>query len=212
MYTVFYARVSTTDQTIEHQQRQAEEAGHRFDRIFTDDGESGINKKLADRPAGKELLGYLRAGDTLVVRWIDRLGRNYEDVTCNIRELLGRGVIIKTVINAMTFDGSTTDPMQKAVRDTLVAFMSAMAQAQGEATKIAQRAGIEHAKAFAGEVKYKGRKPAYNREQLATVRDGLGHGMRAMELAKQTGLSRSTIYRIKDDYIASEKALATWGK
>ncbi|WP_068857466.1 recombinase family protein [Perlucidibaca aquatica] len=212
MQTVFYARVSTTDQTIEHQQRQAEDAGHRFDRVFMDDGESGINKKLADRPAGKEMMGYLRAGDSLVVRWIDRLGRNYEDVTSNIRELLERGVIIKTIINGMVFDGSTTDPMQKAVRDALVAFMSAMAQAQGEATKIAQRAGIEHAKAFEGEAKYKGRKPAYNRAQLATVRDGLGHGMRAMELAKQTGLSRSTIYRIKDDYIAAEKALATWGK
>lgn len=212
MQTVFYARVSTTDQTIEHQQRQAEDAGHRFDRVFMDDGESGINRKLADRPAGKEMMGYLRAGDSLVVRWIDRLGRNYEDVTSNIRELLERGVIIKTIINGMVFDGSTTDPMQKAVRDALVAFMSAMAQAQGEATKIAQRAGIEHAKAFEGEAKYKGRKPAYNRAQLAAVRDGLGHGMRAMELAKQTGLSRSTIYRIKDDYIAAEKALATWGK
>lgn len=212
MYTVFYARVSTTDQTIEHQQRQAEEAGHRFDRIFMDDGESGINKKLADRPAGKELLGYLRAGDILVVRWIDRLGRNYEDVTCNIRELLGRGVIIKTVINAMTFDGSTTDPMQKAVRDALVAFMSAMAQAQGEATKIAQRAGIEHAKAVAGEIKYKGRKPAYNRQQLQAVLEGLGQNIGVMELAKQLDLSRSTIYRIKDDPVGAEKALATWGE
>jgi len=211
MQTVFYARVSTTEQTIEHQQRQAEDAGHRFDRVFTDDGESGINKKLADRPAGKEMLGYLRAGDILVVRWIDRLGRNYEDVTSNIRELLERGVIIKTIINRMTFDGSTTNPMQKAVRDALVAFMSAMAQAQGEATKIAQRAGIEHAKVFAGEVKYKGRKPAYNRQQLQAVLDGLGQNIGAMALAKQLELSRSTIYRIKDDPAAAEKALAIWG-
>lgn len=212
MQTVFYARVSTTDQTIEHQQRQAEDAGHRFDRVFMDDGESGINKKLADRPAGKEMMGYLRAGDTLVVRWIDRLGRNYEDVTSNIRELLERGVIIKTIINGMVFDGSTTDPMQKAVRDALVAFMSAMAQAQGEATKIAQRAGIKHAKAFAGEAKYKGRKPAYNRQQLQAVLDGLSQNIGAMELAKQLELSRSTIYRIKDDPAAAAKALVIWGE
>jgi hypothetical protein len=33
-----------------------------------------------------------------------------------------RGVIIKTVINGLTFDGSTTDPMQQAVRDALIAF------------------------------------------------------------------------------------------
>ena len=55
-----------------------------------------------------------------------------------------RGVIIKTVINGMTFDGSTTDPMQQAVRDALIAFMAATAQAQAEATKSAQRAGIAH--------------------------------------------------------------------
>ena len=36
--------------------------------------------------------------------------------------------------------------MQRAVRDALIAFMAATAQAQAEATKAAQRAGIEHAK------------------------------------------------------------------
>ncbi|MEZ5675069.1 MAG: recombinase family protein [Thalassovita sp.] len=36
----------------------------------------------------KRLFDKLRAGDTLVVRWVDRLGRNYEDVTTNIREFM----------------------------------------------------------------------------------------------------------------------------
>jgi putative DNA-invertase from lambdoid prophage Rac len=72
----------------------------------------------------------LRAGDTLVVRWVDRLGCSYTDVVDTIREFMRRGVIIRTVINGMTFDGSTTDPMQCAVRDALIAFMAATAQAQ----------------------------------------------------------------------------------
>jgi DNA invertase Pin-like site-specific DNA recombinase len=63
-----------------------------------------------------------------------------------IRQFMGRGVIIRTVINNFTFDGVTTDPMQKAVRDALIGFMAATAQAQAEATKASQRAGIEHAK------------------------------------------------------------------
>jgi DNA invertase Pin-like site-specific DNA recombinase len=63
-----------------------------------------------------------------------------------IRQFIGRGVIIRTVINNFTFDGVTTDPMQKAVRDALIGFMAATAQAQAEATKASQRAGIEHAK------------------------------------------------------------------
>ncbi len=52
----------------------------------------------------------------------------------------------RTVINNFTFDGATRDPMQRAVRDALVAFIAATSQAQAEATRAAQRAGIEHAK------------------------------------------------------------------
>ncbi len=54
---------------------------------------------------------------------------------------MGRGVVIKTVINGMTFNGATKDPVQKAVRDALIAFMAATAQAQAEATKSAQPCG-----------------------------------------------------------------------
>jgi putative DNA-invertase from lambdoid prophage Rac len=72
---------------------------------------------------------------------------------------MGRGVIIRTVINNFTFDGATTDPMQKAVRDPLIGFMAATAQAQAEATKVSQRAGIEHAKGRE-DSPYLGRKPA----------------------------------------------------
>jgi putative DNA-invertase from lambdoid prophage Rac len=91
-------------------------------------------------------LDKLRAGDVLVVRWVDGLGRNYEDVCDTIREFMRRGVVIRTVTNNFTFDGATKDPMQQAVRDTLIGFMAATAQAQAKATKAAQRAGIEHAK------------------------------------------------------------------
>ena len=108
----------------------------------------------------------------LMVRWVDRLGRNYEDVCDTIREFMRRGVVIRTVINNFTFDGATRDPMQQAVRDALIAFMAATSQAQAEATKAAQRAGIEHAKQR-GDRAYIGRKPSYTLEQFATLRDML---------------------------------------
>src|SRR6516165_1561108 len=81
------------------------------------------------------------------------------------------GAAIRTVINNMTFDGATQDPVQKAVRDALIAFMAATAQAQAEATKAAQRAGIEHAKAKGDG--YRGRKPSYTREQLEAAQNML---------------------------------------
>ena len=105
MAVILYCRVSTADQTLEHQRTQAEGAGFRFDEVIADYGVSGISTTLRERPEGRRLYDILRAGDTLVVRWVDRLGRNYRDVTDTIRELMRRGVIIKTVINGMTFDG-----------------------------------------------------------------------------------------------------------
>jgi DNA invertase Pin-like site-specific DNA recombinase len=207
--TILYARVSTADQTLAHQKTQAEAAGFTIDEVVADNGVSGVSTALADRPEGKRLFDILRRGDTLVVRWVDRLGRDYRDVSDTIREFMRRGVVVKTVINGMTFDGATTDPMQQAVRDALIAFMAATAQAQAEATKEAQRAGIEHAKAQGG--RYRGRKPSYSREQLQAVQNLLGQGVGTSEIGRATELSRQTVLRIKADPVEAEANLAAWG-
>jgi putative DNA-invertase from lambdoid prophage Rac len=211
MATVLYARVSTTEQTIEHQRTQAEKAGFRLDKVIWDEGVSGVSTKLAERPQGRRLLDILRSGDTLVVRWIDRLGRNYQDICETIREFMQRGVVIRTVINGITFDGATKEPMQCAVRDALIAFMAATAQAQAEATKEAQRAGIAHAKSNGDARAYKGRKPSYSRKQFEDARALLGKSNGVGDVARITGLTRQTVYRIKDDPVSAEAALATWG-
>lgn len=209
MATILYGRTSTIEQTSDHQLTQARAAGFKIDDAVFDNGTSGVSTRLVERPEGRRLFDKLRAGDVLVVRWVDRLGRNYDDVVGTIREFMQRGVIIKTVINSMTFDGATKDPIQKAVRDALIAFMAATAQAQAEATKAAQRAGIDHAKA--NSQGYRGRKPSYSRDQFATVRDMLIQNAAISQITNATKLSRQTIYRIKDDPAAAEAALATWG-
>lgn len=211
MTIILYARVSTVDQTIEHQLEQAKAAGFHIDQVISDHGVSGINVNLRDRPEGKRLYDMLRKGDTLVVRWVDRLGRNYLDVSDAIREFMRRGVRVQTVINRMVFDGATSDPMQQAVRDALIGFMAATAQAQAEANKEAQKAGIEHAKAKTGERAYKGRKPTYTREQYAAVRDMLTQEAGTTAIAKATRLSRQTVLRIKADPASAERVLSAWG-
>ncbi|WP_319567416.1 recombinase family protein [Cohaesibacter marisflavi] len=209
MTTIFYARVSTADQTLDHQITQAKEAGFKIDDMVSDHGVSGVSTRLCERREGKRLFDLLRSGDTLVVRWVDRLGRNYDDVTDTMRDLLRRGVTIKTVINGMTFDGSKDDPMTVAVRDALIGFMAAMAQAETETRKAAQRAGIEAAKQK--EDKYRGRKPTYSRKQFMQVQDMLASSATISNIAKETGLTRQTIYRIKDTPETCERSLALWG-
>jgi putative DNA-invertase from lambdoid prophage Rac len=209
--TILYARVSTLDQTVEHQLSHARAAGFAIDEVVTDNGVSGVNSCLAHRPQGKRLFDMLRKGDTLVVRWVDRLGRNYADVTDAIREFMRRGVIVRTVINGMTFDGATKDAMQQAVRDALIGFMAATAQAQAEATREAQRAGIEYAKT-ANDRRYKGRKPSYSRQQFDEVQNLLAQGSVSVSgIAISTGLTRQVVYRIKDDPAGTEAVLASWG-
>ena len=208
MKMILYCRVSTTDQTLDHQVTQARAAGFVVDEIVSDNGVSGVSTRLAERGQGKRLFDLLRRGDVLVVRWVDRLGRNYADVTEIIREFMKRGILIRTVINGLVFDGATKDPMQMAVRDALISFMAALSQAQAEATKEAQRAGIEHAKARADA--YRGRKPSFTRGQLDQVRDMLANGTSISVIANTTGLSRQAVYRLKDDPAWAEGVLATW--
>lgn len=207
--TILYARVSTAEQNSDHQKTHAEATGFKIDQVVTDHGVSGVSTKLSERTEGKRLFDLLRAGDTLVVRWVDRLGRNYEDVTDTIRDFMKRGVIIRTVINNMTFDGATTNIVDKAVRDALIGFMAATAQAQAEATKEAQKAGIAAAKDAAN--RYRGKKPSYTRDTLGQVQDMLATGAGASAISKATGLTRQTVLRIKEDQAQAESALVRWG-
>jgi len=211
MATILYARVSTIEQTIEHQRTQAEKAGFKLDRIICDEGVSGVSTKLAERPQGRRLFDLLRAGDTLVVRWVDRLGRNYQDICDTIREFMCRGVVIRTVINGITFDGATKDAMQCAIRDALIAFMAATAQAQAEATKEAQRAGIARAKANGAARTYKGRKPSYSRKQFDNTQAMLGKSASVGEVARTTG--HGQISRAAHGYEPTrEEAMAAFAK
>jgi DNA invertase Pin-like site-specific DNA recombinase len=212
MTTFLYARVSSSDQTLTHQVTQAREAGFSIedDHVIADRGVSGVATRLSEREQGKRLFDLLRRGDTLVVRWVDRLGRNYDDVVETIQRFMKKGVIIRTVINGFTFDGSTKDPMQKAVRDALIGFMAAMAQAQTEGTKDAQRAGIAHARATEPTA-YRGRKPSFSREQFSTVLTLASQGtMNTSQIAKSVGLERMAVARIKHDPAKAEQQLVTW--
>ena len=209
MKTVLYARVSDRQQQIEHQAAQARQAGFEITDVVSDDGVSGVSTRLAERPNGKRLFDMLRAGDVLVVRWVDRLGRNYEDVSETIREFMKRGVIIRTVINNMTFDGSTSDPMSKAVRDALIGFMAASAQAQAEATKEAQRAGIAYAKQNDGEA-FRGRKPKFSARDVEAILAAFAEGKGVSAIAKEIGVSRQIVYRVSKDPAAAHIALARW--
>src|SRR3954454_6712139 len=83
---VGYARVSTQDQTLALQQDALQGAG--CGRVFTDTA-SGAK---AERKGLDEALAYVRAGDTLVVWKLDRLGRSIRHLIDTINSLQEAGI------------------------------------------------------------------------------------------------------------------------
>jgi DNA invertase Pin-like site-specific DNA recombinase len=81
-----YARISTGDQTLDLQRDALAVAG--CGRVF-EDVASGAK---ASRPGLEEALSYLRAGDTLVVWRLDRLGRSLPHLIETIAALAERGI------------------------------------------------------------------------------------------------------------------------
>lgn len=86
-----YARVSTYEQSMDLQRDALERVG--CERIF-EDTLSGVK---AERPGLTEALAYLRAGDTLIVWRLDRLGRSLKQLIELANELKARGVGFKSL-------------------------------------------------------------------------------------------------------------------
>ena len=218
MRTILYARVSTTDQTAAHQETQARAAGFKIDQVITDEGISGVTTPLAERPNGKRLFDILRAGDTLVVRWVDRLGRNYGR---RVRQYPGvhapgRHRPDRNQRPHLRRCDKGPDATSRAGRAHRL-HGGSLSQAQAEANKEAQRAGIEHAKA-SDDAPYKGRKPSFTRRQYERMRDMLAAEHSVSAISKALGakadgsplVTRQTVYRIKIDLAWAEEVLAKW--
>src|SRR3712207_2483733 len=86
-----YARVSTGEQTLDLQLDALQKAG--CQKTYTETA-SGAK---AERPVLAEVLGYLRAGDTLVVWRLDRLGRSLRHLIETISALAERGIGFKSL-------------------------------------------------------------------------------------------------------------------
>ena len=76
--------------------RKAKDLGGELSRVFIDPACTGQKSAVLSRPAGKEMLEAVKAGDTLIVTRLDRLGYSLRDVMTTLRTLSDRGVQICT--------------------------------------------------------------------------------------------------------------------
>lgn len=140
-----YARVSTRDQNLDRQIDALLEWGVK-ERFIYRDKASG---KDFDRPCYRALMRKLREGDVMVVKSIDRLGRNYDEILEEWRRITKKIRADIVVIDMPLLDtrSSAGDVTGVFISDVVLQLLSYVAQIERENTRQRQMEGIAAARA-----------------------------------------------------------------
>jgi DNA invertase Pin-like site-specific DNA recombinase len=178
MTTYGYARVSTTDQTLETQIELLTKAG--AETIFAEK-QSGRSRENRDELA--LCLAGLRKGDVLLVTRLDRIARSMRDLASIVGDLVDRGVEFRCLNQSGI---NTTDYMGRF----LLNILGAVAEMEADLIRDRQREGIARAQR-------EGRYIAAPRKtQMAEARALRGEGLTAFAIAGRLGLSVRSVYRL----------------
>ena len=126
----------------------------------------------------------IEEGDVILVKKLDRLGRDTADMIQLIKEFDETGVAVRFLDDGISTEGT----MGKMV----VTILSAVAQAERQ--RILERTNEGRLEAKAKGVKF-GRKRTVDRQKVLRLRE---EGMGASDIAKQLSIGRSTVYKIID--------------
>ena len=139
-----YARVSTLEQSMDRQIKVLEEFGVPAKNIYKDK-QSGSDFA---RPAYKRLIRKLRGEDVLVIKSIDRLGRNYAEILEQWRVITKvKGAAIVVLDMPLLDTRKEKDLIGTLVADLVLQIMSCFAQIERDFIKQRQAEGIAVAKA-----------------------------------------------------------------
>jgi DNA invertase Pin-like site-specific DNA recombinase len=175
-----YARTSTLDQQAGFDAQLRDLAG--CEKMFAEKVSA-----VAQREQLALALDYCRAGDVLIVTRLDRLARSVADLCKILAQLQDKGASLKV----LNMDLDTATPTGKLILNLL----GSIAQFERELTLERQREGIAKAKA---DGKYKGRAPTARAkaDKVRALRDA---GVRPTEIARQAGISRTSVYWVLGD-------------
>ena len=187
-----YCRVSTTDQNTSNQVQDIRAAGYEVDkRRVVEESISG-SVAVKDRPSFQKLLERMEEGDVLIVTKLDRLGRNMLDVCATVKLLDTMGV---RVVCLQLGGADLTSPSARMTMQIL----SSVAEFERSLLIERTQSGLARAKA---EGKTLGRKPKLDVRQQIEVRARLAEGATVYQVAKDFGVARQVIMRVRDKVAA----------
>ena len=183
--TFAYCRVSTDGQTTDNQALEIAAQG------FSIEPQRLIAETVSGSTAAMQRKGFARlvdrleAGDVLVVTKLDRLGRNAMDVRATVTMLEAKGVRVHCLALAGVDLTSAAGKMTMSV-------IAAVAEFERDLLVERTQAGLTRAKA---DGKTLGRPSALTADQMLDVRNRRATRVSLGKLAKEYGVSRSTILR-----------------
>ena len=182
---VGYVRVSIDEQNTACQEGIMEQLG--VEKVFIDK----MSNKSTERPQLKEMLAFVREGDTLVIESFSRLAHSTKDLLVIVEELEKKNV--RFISQKENIDTST--PNGKF----MLTVFEALAQLERETMLARQREGIESAKA---EGKYKGRKPVdVDEEKFRLLYNDWQSGKSTPKIMmNELGLKPATFWRRVKEY------------
>ena len=141
--TYGYMRVSTREQNEDRQRIALLESGVPEENLYLDK-QSGKDFK---RPGYRTLVEKLKEGDTLVIKSIDRLGRNYDEILEQWRFLTKEKRVWITVLDMPMLDtGAERDLLSRLISEIMLQVLSYVAQQERDFIRQRQKEGIEAAR------------------------------------------------------------------
>ncbi|HLU21818.1 MAG TPA: recombinase family protein [Bacillaceae bacterium] len=200
---VGYARVSSQGQNLARQEESLAKVG--CSKVFKEKASGGD----FERPQWQALCQFVREGDCVVVHDLSRFGRNAQQIKMEWERLTEKNVDIcvlnMPILNTKQY--KEIDGVGKLIINLVFELLSWQAEEERKRIRTAQREGISKAKK---EGKYKGKPKKFTNESMGKdkliydkVIQMLEENQSINHIAKTTGISRPTVYRIRDDWTNS---------
>src|SRR6476659_7618811 len=142
-----------------------------------------------DRPGLAALMDQLRAGDTVVVWKLDRLGRNMLHILETVKVLTERGVTLVSTSDGI--DSST------AAGRMMIGVLGSLAEYERELVN--ERTALKRAASRASGTKFGLPRKVDDAKHIATATRMMADGHTGKDIAKYLGVGRATLYRYLDE-------------